>query len=84
MTRKFLDYAKSARLEASDPEVADWRWAESEFIEIWMSSEGFPIILKMAMERELKKAEWEILLQAFLIQHYCEIILNFNLQTHLE
>ena len=34
MTRKFLDYSKSARLEAADPEIADWRHAETELIEI--------------------------------------------------
>ena len=31
-----------------------------------------PIIPKVVMERDLRKAEWEKLLRAFLSQHYCE------------
>lgn len=75
MTRKFLDYTKSARLEASsdvqltDPRVTE---AEPELMEILMTSDGFPIIPKVVMERELKKSEWETLLRAFFAQHYCE------------
>lgn len=74
MTRKFLDYAKSARLEAADPEIVDRRQAEPEadLVEIRMTRDGFPIIPKLVMERELKKSEWETLLRAFLTQHYCE------------
>lgn len=71
MTRKFLDYAKSTRLEAKDPEIADRRYAESDLIEIRMTTDGFPIIPKTVMEKELKKGEWEKLLRAFLTQHYC-------------
>jgi len=77
MTRKFLDYAKSARLEAADPENAE-RDAESEPIEIRMTTNGFPIIPKLVMEKELKKNEWEILLRAFLAQHYCELRFQIN------
>ena len=44
MTRKFLDYAKSAQLEAYDGDNADRTTAGSENIEIRMTSEGFPII----------------------------------------
>jgi hypothetical protein len=73
MTRKFLDYAKSARLEAADPESSDRRHADSERIEIRMTSHGFPIIPKLVMEKELKKTEWEKLLRAFLTQHYCKL-----------
>jgi hypothetical protein len=74
MTRKFLDYAKSARLEAADPRIADQRQAEpdAESIEIHMTGDGFPIIPKLVMEKDLKKSEWETLLRAFLTQHYCE------------
>lgn len=72
MTRKFLEYAKSARLEAADPSIADRRHAESETIEIRMTADGFPIIPKLTVEKELKKAEWETILRAFLTQHYCE------------
>lgn len=72
MTRKFLDYAKAARLEAADPDIADRRQAESEPIEIRMTKNGFPIIPKLVMEKDLKKSEWETLLRAFLTQHYCE------------
>lgn len=81
MTRKFLDYAKSARLEAADPEIADRRNAEPESLEIRMTSDGFPIIPKLVMEKELKKSEWEKLLRAFLSQHYCESTLQFHLDT---
>lgn len=73
MTRKFMDYVKSARLEAADSEIADRRQAESEPIEIRMTTEGFPIIPKLVTEKELKKAVWERLLRAFLTQHYCEL-----------
>jgi hypothetical protein len=54
MTWKFLDYTKSARLEAADSEIADRRHAESEPIEIQMTSDGFPIIPKLVMEKELR------------------------------
>lgn len=74
ITRKFLEYAKAARLEAANPEIADRRRAESEVIEIRMTTDGFPIIPKVVMEKELKKSEWETLLRAFLTQHYCENI----------
>ncbi len=73
MTRKFLDYAKSARLEAAESENADRINAESEPIEIRITTNGFPIIPKLVMEKELKKTEWEKLLRAFLTQHYCEL-----------
>ena len=73
MTRKFLEYGKSARLEAADPEIGDQRHAESETIEIRMTRDGFPIIPKLVMDKELKKGEWEKLLRAFLTQHYCEL-----------
>lgn len=78
MTRKFLDYVKSARLEAADSDIADRRQAESEPIEIRMTTDGFPIIPKVVMEKELKKAEWEKLLRAFLTQHYCELTSQFH------
>ena len=78
MTRKFLEYGKAARLEAADPEIADWRQAESEPIEIRMTTDGFPIIPKLVMEKELKKSEWETLLRAFLTQHYCESTFPWN------
>lgn len=74
MTRKFLDYVKSARLEAADPQIADQRQARPgpEPLEIRMTNDGFPIIPKVVMERDLKKSEWEALLRGFLTQHYCE------------
>jgi hypothetical protein len=74
MTRKFLNYAKSARLEAANPQLADQRQAgpEPESLEIRMTSDGFPIIPKLVMEKDLRKAEWETVLRAFLTQHYCE------------
>ena len=84
MTRKFLDYAKSARLEATDPEVADRRHAELDRMEIRMTPDGFPTIPKLVMEKELRKAEWEKLLRAFLTQHYCEMIFHFIVQKNSE
>ena len=84
MTRKFLDYTKSARLEAADPQIADQRRAdpEADRIEIQMTNDGFPIIPKLVMERDLKKSEWETLLRAFLTQHYCECIFLLKAWTH--
>jgi len=84
MTRKFLSYAKSARLEATDPVIADRRHAEPDVIEIRMTRDGFPIIPKLVMEKELRKGEWEKLLRAFLTQHYCEFISQFDLWTQSE
>jgi hypothetical protein len=74
MTRKFLDYVKSGRLEAADPQIADQRQAEPEPepLEIRMTNDGFPIIPKVVMEKDLKKGEWEALLRGFLTQHYCK------------
>lgn len=74
MTRKFVDYAKSARLEAADPEITDRRHAEPEHIDIRMTTDGFPILPKLVMEKDLRKSEWERLLRLFLTQHYCEQI----------
>jgi hypothetical protein len=84
MTWKFLEYAKGARLEAADPDIADRRHAESEPIEIRMGSDGFPIIPKLVMEKELKKSEWETLLRMYLTQHYCESTFPFNVEEHSE
>ncbi len=78
MTQKFLDYTKAARLEAANPEVADRRRTESEVIEIRMTANGFPIIPKLVMERDLKKSECETLLRAFLTQHYCKSTFPFH------
>jgi len=72
MTCKFLDYVKTARLEATDAANTNPREADSKQIEIWMTTDGYPIIPKLAMEKELKKGEWERLIQAFLTQHYCK------------
>jgi len=72
MTRKFLDYVKTARLKATDAANANPREANSERIEIRMTPDGYPIIPKVVMEKELKKGEWERLLRAFLTQHYCK------------
>jgi len=76
MTRKFLDYTKSARLEAADPEVADRRHADTEPIDIRMTPNGFPIIPNIVMTNELKKGEWEKMLRMYLAQHYCELKFN--------
>jgi hypothetical protein len=49
-----------------------------EPIEVRMTSNGFPIIPKLVMQKELKKGEWEKLLRAFLTQHYCESTFEFH------
>ena len=79
MTHKFLDYVKTARLEATDAANANLRAAESERIEIQITPDGYPIIPKLVMEKDLKKAEWEKLLQAFLTQHYCKWTFRLNI-----
>ena len=79
MTRKFLDYVKSAQLEATDATNSNSRAAESEWIEIWITPNGYPIIPKLVMEKNLKKAEWEKLLWAFLTQHYCKWTFRLNI-----
>jgi hypothetical protein len=61
MTRKFLDYVKSAQLESADS-ANNERNAVSDRIEIRMTPEGYPIIPKHVMDKNLKKAEWEKLL----------------------
>ena len=78
MTRKFLEYAKAARLELADPEIADRRRTESDVLEIRMTTDGFPIIPKLVMEKELKKSECETLLRTFLTQHYCKSTFPFH------
>jgi hypothetical protein len=70
-----LDYVKSARLDAADTEIVDRRHAESDPVDIRMTTNGFPIIPKLVMEKDLKKSEWEKLLRAFLTQHYCKLTL---------
>jgi hypothetical protein len=71
MTRKFLEYVKSARVQAAESD--NTRNTESEDIEIRMTPDGHPIIPRLVMEKELRKAEWEKLLRAYLSQHYCEL-----------
>src|ERR1700682_1530570 len=70
MQHKFLEYVKSARVQASQSENSND--AESEDIAIQMTADGHPIIPKVVMEKELRKADWERLLRAYLSQHYCE------------
>ena len=62
ITCKFLDYVKTAQLEATDTANANLRDAKSEPIVIQMTTDGYLSILKLVMEKELKKAEWERLL----------------------
>ena len=57
---------------AADPQLADRRNADLDQIEIRMNSTGFPILLKIVMEKDLLKSEWEKLLRLFLTQHYCK------------
>jgi hypothetical protein len=83
MTWRFLEYAKLVRVEAADPEIADRRHAEVEPIEVRMTSNGFPIIPKLVIQKELKKGKWEKLLRAFLTQYYLSQPLNF-METHSE
>jgi len=78
MTWKFLDYTKSARLEAADAVDVDQTQADAERVEIRMTADGFPIIPKLVMDKELKKVDWEKLLRAFLAQHYCELQCGFH------
>jgi hypothetical protein len=70
MTRKFLEYVKSARLHAAESE--NTINTKSEDLEMRMTPNGHPIIPKMVMDKDLRKAEWEKLLRAYLSQHYCE------------
>lgn len=71
MTRKFLEYVKSARLQAGQSE--NTINAESEDVAIRMTPDGHPIIPKLVMEKQLRKADWERLLRAYLSQHYREL-----------
>jgi len=65
MTCKFLDYIKTARLEATDATNTNPRDADSEQIEIWMTTDGYLIIPKVVMKKELKKGEWRGCSQRF-------------------
>ena len=84
MTRKFLDYTKSARLEAADPEMAVQKHAKSDSLEIRMTSTGFPILPKIVMEKALRKGDWDKLLRPFLTQHYCKRKSQFSLYAESE
>ena len=79
MTCKFLNYVKTAWLKATDAANTNSRAAKSEQIEIWITPDGYPIIRKLVMEKDLKKAEWEKLFQAFLTQHYCKWTFQLNI-----
>ena len=79
ITRKFLDYVKTAQLKATEAANANSRAAESERIEIRITPDGYLIIPKLVMEKDLKKAEWEKLLRAFLTQHYCKWTFRLNI-----
>jgi hypothetical protein len=73
MTCKFLEYVKSAWVQAAESDSDNTRNPESEDIKIRMTPNGHPIIPRLVMEKELRKAEWEKLLWAYLSQNYCEL-----------
>ena len=87
MTRAFLDYMKSLRLQApeainpvpvtkTNPDAdAD---AESDVVtseiawDIKMTAEGYPILPIAIMDTDLSKSACESLMRAYLTQHYCK------------
>lgn len=46
--------------------------ADPEPTDIRMTSDGFPILPKLVMDRVLNKSESEKLFRPYLMQHYCE------------
>lgn len=72
VTRKFLEYVKSARVEANNSRDGNPSGGESESAKIQMTPDGYPIVPQVVMEKQLRKSEWERLLRAYLAQHYCE------------
>jgi hypothetical protein len=76
MKRIFLDFMKSKRVKAQagagtgadmEPEadVVDQR-------KIGMTEDGFPILPKDFLERDISKKECEAVLRDYLSQHYCK------------
>lgn len=81
MTRKFVEYVKSARVEATESLTALQTRAEPDNMQILMTREGYPIVPRIVMEKELRKADWEKLLRAYVAQHYCEPLFLSDMQT---
>ena len=90
MTRAFLDYMKSLRLqapEAINPVPNDLLGAEptpepepnpepdrDSSWDIKLTAQGFPILPTSIMKKELSKAVCERLMNEYIKQHYCRLI----------
>lgn len=85
MTRTFLDYMKSLRLQAPEAinPVPIQNHLEAEpnaepdrgrSFDISLTPQGYPILPTPIMEKELSKATCERLMRAYLTQHYCTFV----------
>ena len=76
MKRLFLDYMKSLRHKAAEPEhdSAVLDGPEHVNLEIKITALGYPVLPIIIMEKELSKLECEKLLRIYLSQHYCVCI----------
>jgi hypothetical protein len=87
MSRAFLDYMKSLRLQAPEainpnPVRNDHLGAEpiaepdrGPSFDTSLTHQGYPILPTSIMETELSKAMCERLMRAYLTQHYCTFII---------
>ncbi len=72
----FLDYMKSLRQQAANPEPdsALLDGPEPTNYEIKITALGYPILPNAIMKKELSKVHCEKLLQIYLSQYYCACI----------
>ena len=86
MTRTFLDYMKSLRVQAPEsinpvPVKTDDLGAQPEpepdperRWDVKLTAQGYPILPSSVMEKELSKAVCEKLMREYITQHYCTFI----------
>jgi len=99
MTRAFLDYMKSLRLqapEAINPVPNDLLGAKpnpepeprtepdkNSSWDIKLTAQGFPILPTSIMKKELSKAVCERLMNEYIKQHYCRLITSLRINPIL-
>jgi hypothetical protein len=98
MTRTFLDYMKSLRLQAPEAinPVPNNHGAESNAepvpdaepdtdisCDIKLTAQGFPILPTTIMKKELSKAVCERLMHEYIKQHYCRLITSIRINPIL-
>ena len=73
MKRTFLEYMKATRLESAERDVqADAELQHIRRTKLQMNHDGYPIIPKEVMERQISKVECQEIIREYMNRHYCK------------